>query len=97
MAFPLPNLFTTINSLASFWLINSTIRFSRVLTSPYTHFEHWPDVVQVGGAGKRGFGVAHGLHQSLGCLSHLFHLQVVEQPALLFTSDTCEEVRANSG
>ena len=54
-------------------------------------------MVQVGGAGKRGFGVAHGLHQSLGCLSHLFHLQVVEQPALLFTSDTCKEVRANSG
>lgn len=70
---------------------------SRPLTSQDTHFEHGPDVVQMSGARKRGFGVAHSLHQGLGCLRHLLHLQVIEQPPLLLTSYTCKEGRDTAG
>lgn len=79
--------------LASGWLVSSRTGLSRVPTFQHAHLEHRPDVVQVGGTRKRGFGVAHSLHQSLGCLSHLLHLQIVQQPSLLFTSYTYRERR----
>lgn len=48
-----------------------------------THLEHGPDVIQVSGTRKRSLCVAYGLHKRFGCFSHLFHLQVVQQPPLL--------------
>lgn len=49
------------------------------------------------GTCKWGFGVAHSLHQRLGRFSHLLHLQVVQQPSLLFTSYTCKEEQDTAG
>lgn len=50
------------------------------------YLKHWPDMLQVGGAGEGRLHMAHSLHQGLGRLGHLLHLQIVEEPPLLFTS-----------
>jgi hypothetical protein len=52
------------------------------------YLKHGPDVFQVGGAEEGSLGVAHSLHQGLGCLGHLFHLHVIQQTTLLLSGYT---------
>lgn len=59
------------------------------------YLEHGPDMLQVGGAKKMGLSMAHCLHQSFSCLSHLLHLHIIQQPPLLLIGYTCHQNRAS--
>ena len=61
----------------------------------FSDLEHGSDVLQVGGHGEAGLDVTDALHQDFGCLRHLLHLHVVQQPPLLVARDVlCNQGRA---
>ena len=61
----------------------------------FPDLEHGSDVLQVGGHGKAGLHVTDALHQDFGCLCHLLHLNIVQQPPLLVARDVlCNQGRA---
>lgn len=52
------------------------------------YLEHGSDMLQMCGTGEGSLHVADSLHQSFGRLSHLLHLQVVQQAPLLLAGHT---------
>lgn len=55
--------------------------------------EHGSDMLEVSCHGETGLDVTDALHQGFGCLGHLLHLHVVQQPPLLVARD----ILCNSG